>query len=243
MRFVIRGDHHLDLEGVFLHRTKHLPPTDEVGVTPAAAFIAYCARGRVIDAIKVGDWLLRNNHMTIDEVRALALHELWRPGAHEAIWILEHLDGRARSLPESEVRTLLVAAGMPWPALNVAVDDEGQVVCDLVYKKWRTVVEHEGCQHQEDRRQYTLDLGRYAWMRGHDIAYVQSTHEKLGHPRSLVGEVYVVLVGRGYDGPPPAFGERWDRLFVRVSAAIGRDRADAQRTSGSSATATNNRDR
>ena len=102
------------------------------------------------------------------------------------------------------------------------VDDDGQVICDLVYKKWRTVVEHEGAQHQEDREQYTLDLGRYAWMRRHDVAYVQSTHEKLGHPRSLVGEVYAVLVGRGYDGPPPRFGERWDQLFVRVTAAIER---------------------
>jgi hypothetical protein len=144
IRFVVRGDLHIATEGVFLHRTKCLPPIDDVGVTPAAAFIAYCARARVIDAIKVGDWLLYRVHMTIDEVRALALRELWRPGAHEAIWILEHLDGRARSLPESEVRALLVSAGLPVPELNVAVDDEGRVICDLVYRRWRTVVEHAG---------------------------------------------------------------------------------------------------
>lgn len=222
LRFVIQGDHHLALDGVFLHRTKRLPPTDDVGVTPAGAFIAYCARARVIDAIRVGDWLLHREHMTIEEVRALALRELWRPGANEAIWILEHLDGRSRSLPESEVRALLIAAGMPTPELNIPIDGDGQMICDLVYKKWRTVVEHEGAQHQEDRAQYTLDLGRYAWMRAHDVAYIQSTHERLGHPRSLVGEVYVVLVGRGYDGPPPRFGERWDQLFERVSVAIER---------------------
>ena len=62
-RFVIQGDHHLDLDGVFLHRTKRLPPLGDLGVTPAAAFIAYCARARVIDAIKVGDWLLHGGHI------------------------------------------------------------------------------------------------------------------------------------------------------------------------------------
>jgi hypothetical protein len=223
VRFVIRGDHHLAIDDVFLHRTKRLPPTDEVGVTPAAAFIAYCARARVIDAIKVGDWLLHRGHMSIEEVRALALKELWRPGTHETVWLLEHLDGRSRSLPESEVRALLAAAELPDPEVNIAIDTEGQVVSDLVYPAWRTVVEHEGSQHQEDRAQYTRDLGRYAWMRRHDVAYVQSTHEKLAHPRSLVGEVYVVLVDRGYDGPPPAFGAPWQRLFGSLSAAVGRE--------------------
>jgi hypothetical protein len=223
LRFVIQGDHHLDIDDVFLHRTKRLPPTDDVGVTPPAAYVAYCARARVIDAIKIGDWLLRHRHMTVEEVRTLALAELWRPGAQEANWVLDHLDGRARSLPESEVRALLIAAGLPRPRLNVAIDDEGRVICDLVYKKYKTVVEHEGSQHQEDRAQYTLDLGRYAWMRRNDVEYVQSTHEKLTRPRSLVGEVYVVLAGRGYVGPPPDFGQSWERLFTSLSAAVGRE--------------------
>jgi hypothetical protein len=121
------------------------------------------------------------------------------------------------------VRALLIAAGLPRPRLNVAIDDEGRVICDLVYKKYKTVVEHEGSQHQEDRAQYTLDLGRYAWMRRNDVEYVQSTHEKLTRPRSLVGEVYVVLAGRGYVGPPPDFGQSWERLFTSLSAAVGRE--------------------
>jgi hypothetical protein len=221
LRFVIQGDHHLALEGVFLHRTKLLPPLGPIGVTPAAAFIAYCARARVMDAIKVGDWLLNHDHMTTAEVRDLALHQLWRPGAHEAIWILEQLDGRSRSLPESEVRALLVFTGIEKPEPNLPIDEDGRVICDLVYRRWRMVVEHEGAQHQTDRDQYNLDLGRYAWMRRRDVGYVQSTHEKLRHPKTLVGEVYAELVSRGYDGSPPEFGERWRQLFRRVSEVLG----------------------
>lgn len=228
LRFVIQGDHHLDIDDIFLHRTKQLPPTDEVGVTVPAAFIAYCAGARVIDAIKVGDWLLNRGHMNIESVRALALSGLWRAGAHEAVWLLDHLDERCCSLKESETRAILVFAGLDRPAVNVPLDvgEEVVVIGDLVYQRWRLAVEYEGAHHQQDRGQYVADLDRYALFRAADIAYVQVTHEKLNHAKTLVGEVYRALLARGYDGPPPEFGERWRMLFIRVSDAVGprRDR-------------------
>ena len=209
--------------------------------------------------------------MTVAEVRALALRELWRAGAQEAIWILEHLDGDARSLPESEVRALLEFAGLTSPEVNVAIDDgpEAQVICDLVFRRWRTVVEHEGAHHQEDREQYNRDLGRYAWMRRHDVGYVQSTHEKLRHPRTLVGEVFVELrrprvrrsaaelrrplaaaVQRAASvlGPRqlPAGGELGTVRSVKPCQAHrcpGPRTADQRVISGSSATETNSSDR
>jgi hypothetical protein len=228
IRFVVEGDLHLDLEGIFLHRTKRLPPTDEIGATVPAAFIAYCARARVIDAIKVGDWLLRHRHMTVAGVEALALSALWRDGAHEAIWILDHLDARARSLKESETRAVLTFAGLPRPEVNIGVDvnEDVQVIGDLVYPRWAVVVEYEGVDHQEDRSVYVGDLGRYSLLRGAQIRYVQITHEKLAHARTLVGDVYRELLAGGYDGPPPTFGDRWRMLFLPVSVAVGprRDR-------------------
>lgn len=231
VRFVIQGDHHLAVEGVFLHRTERLPPTDEIGVTVEAAFIAYCSLARVIDAIKVGDWLLHNKHMTAESLRALALRELWRAGSQEAIWVLDHLDGRARSLPESETRAVLEFSGLPHAEVNVALDGgpEPQVIVDLRFMPWGVVVEYEGSHHQQDRQQYVTDIGRYAWMRGRGVPYVQVTHEKLRHPRSLAGDVFATLVAQGYDGPPPQFGERWLSLFGRLSDAVGpRDRLPAR---------------
>lgn len=64
VRYVIQGDHHLAFDGIFLHRTKLMPPTGEVGATPTAAFVACCAHLRLIDAIQIGDWLLHRGHMT-----------------------------------------------------------------------------------------------------------------------------------------------------------------------------------
>ena len=223
VRFVVEGELHLAFENVFLHRTKRLAPTDATGVVPAAAFIAYCARARVLDAIKVGDWLLHEGHVSAEEIRTLALAGLWRDGADEALWILDHLDGRARSLKESEIRAILCFAGLPTPEVNgpVIVGEGDTVIGDLVYRAWRTVVEYEGKHHQELRSQYESDIDRYAAMRAAGTRYVQITQERLHRPRAAVAAVYRTLAAAGYDGPPPVFGVRWQLLFAAVSTAVG----------------------
>lgn len=78
--------------------------------------------------------------------------------------------------------------------------------------------------HQEDRRQYVKGVGRYAWMRGRDLVYVQVTHELPSRPRSLVGEVYRALVSRGYAGSSPELGASWRALFGPLSDAVPRRR-------------------
>lgn len=226
VRMVVEGDLHLAVRNVFLHRTKRLPPTDDDGVVPAAAFIAYCRTARVVDAIKVGDWLLHGRHMSVEELHDLAVGQSWRAGAHEALWVLDLLDGDSRSLPESETRAVLTFAGLPAPAVNrtLRLDEDLALIGDLVYERWRLVVEYEGAHHQEDRGQYVSDLDRYAVMRRHRVGYVQVTHEKLRHARTLVGEVYRELVERGYDGPPPSFRGRWELLHARIHDILASER-------------------
>jgi hypothetical protein len=130
--FVIQGELHLAWEGIFLHRTRLMPPSDDVAVTAAAAFVAFCADARLIDAIKVGDWLLYRGYMDLSELREFALGQLWRAGAAEAVFVLEHLDAASRSLPESELRALLVHAGLARPEVNVPLVEDGSIIGDLV---------------------------------------------------------------------------------------------------------------
>ena len=223
LRFVIARDHHVVLDDVFVHRTVRLAPTDETGVVVPAAFIAYAARARAVDLIKVGDWLLHHGHLSPAAVRDLALAAPWRDGAHESVWVLDHLDARARSLMESEARAVLSFAGLPAPDVNGAVDvrENVEVIGDLVYREQGLVVEYEGAHHQADRAQYVADLDRYALLRSAGVPYVQVTKEKLSRPRTLVGEVYRALLACGYTGPPPTFGEHWRQLFLPVSLAVG----------------------
>lgn len=223
VRFVIEGDHHLAIEGIFLHRTKRLPPSDDVGVTMEAAFISYCSLARVIDAIKVGDWLIHRDQMDLEKLKTLALGEQWRDGADEALWISNYLNKDAASLKESEVGVLLVFAGLPVPEFNKSVDLGGMATAhgDLVYRKWGVIIEYEGRQHQEDRAQYNADIDRYALYREYGHRYIQVTNEHLGHSKNVVRRVHAAIVEGGYDGPEPRFGEQWRVLFARVRTVVG----------------------
>ncbi len=223
LRFVVQGDLHLCLDDVFLHRTVLMPPNDGSGVTPEAAFLAYCAETRAIDAIKVGSLLLTLELLSHEALDELIRVQPWRRGAKEARWASGFLVAGCRSLPEAELVTLLHFAGLPAPLVNAPVEVAPGVILtpDIWYEAWRRAVEYEGGQHQEDRAQYLADVDRYAAYRRHKIGYVQVTKERLRTPRSAVRAVHRELVSAGYDGPGPDFGPSWDMLFARLSHLVG----------------------
>lgn len=222
VRFVIDRDHHIALDGIFLHRAKKLPPTDDKGVVITAAFICFCATARTIDAIKVGDWLLYRGKMTKDELLERALAEPWRAGADEARFVVNYLEARSRSLQESDLRSCLGFAGLPVPESNaeVLLDSRRVVAGDLVYRDLGLIIEYEGEHHQFDRDQYNSDIDRYADLRDSGLDYVQVTKEKSRRPERLVREIHERMVARGYVGPEPTFGDHWRLLFLPLSVAV-----------------------
>lgn len=218
LHFTIGRDLHLDIPGIFLHRTVVMPPSSDAGVCPEAAFIGAASMLRVIDLVKIGDWLLHRDHMTTGSLLARIHADPWRPGAGAALAVLPMLDARSRSLPESETRLVLECSGLPRPEVNLdVVDDDGVFLgCgDLVYLLWKLLIEYEGRQHAFDDHQFEGDIDRYAGFRKDGWEYLQVTKRKLRHPRSLVLEVHRLLLARGYDGPPPQFDRRWQSLFRR----------------------------
>lgn len=227
LRFVVAGDLHLALDGVLLHRTPVLPPVDDLGVTPAAAFVALAATERLVDVVAVGDWLLHRSLMTDIGLAELVAAQSWRRGAPAARSALGLLDGRSRSLPESWVRSLLVACGLPRPAVNVPVlDDPHSPVTDLYLPRWRVAVEYEGRQHERDPVQFSRDIARYARMREQGVEYVQITRAMMRAPRGVAMAVHEALVRRGYDGPAPSFGEAWRNLFRPIHPRGGEAATD-----------------
>ncbi|RLV55599.1 hypothetical protein D9V41_10980 [Aeromicrobium phragmitis] len=216
VHFTIAGDLHLDLDGIFLHRTEVLPPCDDEGVTPAAAIVQMCAARSLLDVVKAGDWLLRHQHATREEIGEVARLHPWRPGAKGVRAVLPLLDGNAWALGESEVRVRLEAAGLPRPATNVPLY-HGSVhlgTADLWLAQWRLAIEVEGQQHFVDPRQVESDVHRYAGYRRAGINYLQITKALRRQPRAMVTTVHRELVRLGYGGPPPRFGGRWHALLL-----------------------------
>jgi hypothetical protein len=227
LHFVIEGELHLALEGVFLHRTKQLAPATDRAVVPAAAFIAFCSTATLIDAVVVGDWLLQHKHITLPELVELALGAPWRDGADETLFVLDRLDRRSRSLKESEMRAILEASGLPKAEPNhpIVFGEDARAFGDLVYVEHGLVVEFQGGHHQEDRGQYVADIERFALFRDYGVPYIEVTRESLARPSTLIGTVYRTLIGLGYAGPPPQLGEGFHALFRPIRTLLPPRRA------------------
>lgn len=230
LHFVVEGDLHLTIDGIFLHRTVKAPPQDDSGVTAAAAYIAYCVEARTIDAIKVGCELLRLELLDLDDLDRILCEEKWRRGVPEATYVRRHLTRRCRSMPEAELLAYVVAARLTPPQVNeeVEIAHGVRVTPDLWFGEQRAAAEYEGSHHQEDRAQYNADIDRYGAYRRHDVAYELVTKERLRTPRTTVRALHAMLLGRGYEGPAPAFDAEWDALFMRLSDVV-RSRNPRQR--------------
>lgn len=227
LHFVVQGDLHLTLDGVFLHRTVKMPPGDEDGTSAEAAFIAFCAESRTIDAIKAGCMLLHLELLDPDLLERTLAEETWRRGVAETSYVLPFLDGRCRSLPEAELLTYVVAAGLPLPEINetIALSSGIEVTPDQWYVFYEVAIEYEGSQHQEDRGQYNADIDRYAAYRRHGVAYELITKERMRSPKATVRLVHAAIVARGYDGPAPDFEGLWPTLFAPLADVVRPSRA------------------
>jgi hypothetical protein len=227
LHFVIEGDHHLALDGVFLHRTVKMPPCDDDGVTIEGAFVAFCAESRLLDAITLGSVLLNKELLDLALLDQILIEEKWRRGVPETTYVLPHLEGRCRSIPEAELLTYVVFAAMPGPEVNRAVELRAgvQLTPDLWFEDYGLAVEYEGSHHQDDRAQYNADIDRYALYRRHDVPYEQVTKERMRSPKATVRWIHAALVAEGYDGPPPVFGEQWESLFRPLAELVRPPRA------------------
>lgn len=218
IHFTVSGDLHIDTEGVFLHRTEVLPPSTDRGVCPAAAFVQMCATSSLMDAVIAGDWLVANKHMSVAEALQVAYMHRWRPGALQAPVPLRLVNGRSRSPRETQVRLLMAAAGLPTPEVNADVYFNGMriAIVDLLIPEWQLALEYEGRQHALNAAQFGTDIKRYAALRQAGFEYIQITNEMIQQPRALMIQIHQVLTRRGYDGPPPTFGARWNSLHRTI---------------------------
>ena len=222
LHFVVEGDLHLTLEGVFLHRTVKMPPSDADGVTSEAAFVAYCAEVTVMEAAKVGCVLLNRGRLDLDLLDQILVEEKWRRGVPETSYVLPFLDARCRSLPEAELLMYVLAAGLPMPEVNHEVEVAPGVVLtpDQWFADHEFALEYEGSQHQEDRGQYNADIDRYGLYRRNRINYELVTKERMRSPKALVRLVHAALVECGYDGPAPDFDGLWPILSRRLADVV-----------------------
>ena len=152
-------------QGIAVRRPRTAPPHRGRLVTPIGALLGAAADLDLVELVVAGDWLLRARLSTLPEVRS-ALAASDGPYGRRRRRAAELVRTRVESPPESRLRLLLVLAGLPEPECNVDVGNEHFFIArvDLLYRRWKIVLEYEGDQHRTERQQWLRDIDRAEWL-------------------------------------------------------------------------------
>lgn len=204
--------------GLRLARVQTLPPNRSRIALPVSAWLTACVELTLIDAVIAADRLLRLGRISITELSAAVATATGR-GCRIARRAAALARPDVASPKETEVRLLLVLAGLPEPRCNVAVGDDVRRIAevDLYYDAFRIVIEYEGDQHRTDGWQWSADVERYEALATAGYVVIRITAARLAQPRALVLAVHAQLLRRGYLGPVPTFTTDWRSLFESAS--------------------------
>ena len=156
------------------------------------------------DLIKVGDALVRRKNplATMQSLRAAVLRHAGHRGAKKLREAFEWVRPGVYSPKETELRLLLVRAGLPEPEVNCVITDRlGAKIAtgDLVYRRYRVLVEYDGEQHRTDEDQYHWDVDRLDAImeEGWRVIRINKSHLR-SKPASVLRKVETALRAAGW---------------------------------------------
>jgi hypothetical protein len=142
---------------------EHVVTVEGLRVTSAArTFLDLAIVLRETALIALGDAALHMGLTTADELSAVVAGANRRRGVVRARAVLDRLDARAESAPESMARIWAQDACLPDVTPQAVIRDEGGAFIarvDLLFEEYRVVVEYEGSHHRT-AEQYAKDLTR-----------------------------------------------------------------------------------
>jgi hypothetical protein len=184
----VKGHHLTDRPGLVLHRG---------GLRVASPLETWCQLAtqlRIPDLVVAGDSLLtpdrRDTLVMLDRMIGAA-SDVNRPVSVRLERAAALMRVGVRSPKETELRLLLLAAGLPEPEINgVILDENGDFIaeCDLVYRWAKVLLEYEGDGHRE-RTKFRKDIRRYDRLQDLQWRVIRVTQEDLNHPSDMLARV------------------------------------------------------
>lgn len=186
-------------------------------LTPASTFVTLGTLD-LPRLVAVGDYFLRcyrSGHGRKDAgkpalatraelAEAVALGR-W-PGMAKLRQALELVREDSWSPRETLTRLILISAGLPEPELNVDIYDDAGVFLgcsDMVYRKYRVIVEYQGKQHAHT---YAEDIERLERLRQNGWDTLQVTNTLFAQPAVLAARASIALRKGGWRGSAEAVG-------------------------------------
>jgi very-short-patch-repair endonuclease len=206
-------------DGILLHRRQgRLHPTvvDDIPVVgPDRAFVDSALVLGHRDLVRVGDELVRRKLTTINGLTAYAF-DRHLDGVQRARRAVADVRERVDSVRETDLRLLLRFARLPEPEVNGwIVNDAGVAIArgDLVYRRFRVLVEYDGRHHELDPRQRQKDHLRRERLAAAGWTLVVITAQDFKDPIGIVRRVHAALTAHGYNGSAPVMSTTWRRWF------------------------------
>ena len=182
-------------------------------VDPATMFCQLAGVLTIADLIAVGDALISapvyphplddRPWLTPDELTARVALFRGR-GKVAAARAAGRIRPGVESRPESLVRVAIVDAGLPEPEVNLTIrGSRGEFLgrADLVYRRWRVIVEYDGDQHRTDTRQFDRDVRRLEGFAAHGWTVVRITGRAFfGDRATSIARVEQALIAAGWRG-------------------------------------------
>ena len=215
LHFVTTHPRQVRRHGLRVARVASLPPHHGSVVIAEHCWVVAARELTMLDLVTAGDWLVRAKLTTLTALKAYVQASSIR-GVGPARSAIELVRERVDSVRETWLRLCLVVAGLPTPQCNPTVSGVrayGRV--DLVYLEYRVLIEYEGDQHRDDKRQWNRDIERYDDFASANFVIIRITAERARYPRLVVRRVYEALRDGGYRGPEPLFDQRWMALFEK----------------------------
>ena len=153
------------------------------------------------ELVVAGDWLLRRGLATTASLESAARERPDRRGIARIRVALPMLDPRSESPKESELRAIIVLAGLPRPSANVEIrwpDGRFLARVDLLFEEYGEILEYHGDHHRTDRRQWRRDRTREADLESIGYHVMEVTDDDLVDPPTLVERIRRNLRRRGW---------------------------------------------
>ncbi len=189
------------------------------GVAVTSPGMTFMHLAVVLDLVQLtafGDMLVKRKVISLDELRGYArawTHHGRRLGQLAASFVREGVD----SNPESNLRMLLVLAGLPEPAINpwvLDVDGTPRYRLDLAYLEIKLAIEYDGRWH-DDPLQQEKDRARREWLRSQGWTIIVVKAEGLYEdPEPTLDRIASELQGRGVPVAPRQYD--YQRYFGTV---------------------------
>lgn len=152
--------------------------------------------------LRIGDWMVAEDLIELARLRAYVA-DSHLDGVQRARRVVPRIRAGVASPRESDVRWSLWRAGLPEPDINDDIhDDHGVWLArgDLVFRRWKVLVEYDGWQHERNANQRQWDHLRREALEAAGWRLIIVTAQDMANPSSIAVRVRQALRQRGYQG-------------------------------------------